>query len=67
MEKQQFIEKETEKLNNLIKIALEKFQERESWIKDNRTYKEAGRAIPDSIIEFTKVYLEGLNNIINKL
>jgi hypothetical protein len=65
MSKEELIQKETDKLNNLIELALEKHHIREGWVESNYEYHTAGKAIPDGIIEFTKIYLENLNKIIN--
>lgn len=64
--KYELIQKETEKLNTLLLEALKHHHIRESWINNDCTYNTAGKVIPDSVIEFTKIYFEGLNKVINE-
>ena len=64
---EQIIDRETTKLQNIVKDMMDKYQTRQSWVKSDFNYVHSGEACPVSIKEFTKLYLDGIANIVSKL
>lgn len=67
MNKEEFLAKETEKLNVIISKALELHHIREGWVANDCNYTDSGKVFPDSVLKFTEIYFECLSKSINKL
>lgn len=63
-ERKQIVDEQTAKFWSFVRDAMDKLQEREEWIHDDCDYSDAGQAIPDSVIEFSRVFFEGLEKLI---